>query len=410
MPKNPKTTASAPIAPVACIPKRLPTHQWHDAAQTAWSINPVNQAPLRRLAGVIKGYTPTPQHIALVTTKYWGAGGVKLTVGFLDNPETALRQRILLHMNAWAKSANVQFVETSGHAQVRIAREGGDAGGYWSYVGTDILSIPAAEPTMNLQEFTMNTLESEYHRVVRHETGHTLGFPHEHMRKALVDLIDVKKAIKYFGDTQGWSPAEVKAQVLTPLEDSSIMGTLHADEDSIMCYQIPGEITKSGKPIRGGVDIDPEDYEFAAKVYPKPATPGGTGGVGAAQMTNATVAENAAVIEILPDVTRVTLQRPGGSGAPGGTVLVPAADTPIPWNPGPGIASRVKKVLVRISGRNDIYQNSTMSDLGLGAEKVQTAMNTEFWPDGEKSLSEEQCGPEMNGPSIALEVDDLGIS
>ncbi len=36
-----------------------------------------------------------------------------------------------------------------------------------------------------------------------------------------------------------------------------------------MCYQIPGEITKTGKPIVGGLDIDQSDYDFAALIYPK---------------------------------------------------------------------------------------------------------------------------------------------
>jgi hypothetical protein len=145
--------------------------------------------------------------------------------------------------------------------------------GYWSYLGTDILSIAADKPTMNLESFTMATAEKEFHRVVRHETGHTMGFPHEHMRKELVNRIDPNKAIKYFGATQGWSPAEVRRQVLTPIEDGSLWGTAHADQNSIMCYQIPGTLTKDGKPIIGGLDIDVQDYAFAAKVYPKPGAP-----------------------------------------------------------------------------------------------------------------------------------------
>ena len=114
--------------------------------------------------------------------------------------------------------------------------------------------------------------ESEFHRVVRHETGHTLGFPHEHMRRELVQLIDEAKAIAFFGQTQGWSPEEVRQQVLTPLEESSLLGTAHADPHSIMCYQIPGSITKTGQPIIGGTDIDKRDYAFAASIYPKNIT------------------------------------------------------------------------------------------------------------------------------------------
>ena len=36
-----------------------------------------------------------------------------------------------------------------------------------------------------------------------------------------------------------------------------------------MCYQIPGTITKDGKPIVGGLAIDKEDFEFMATIYPK---------------------------------------------------------------------------------------------------------------------------------------------
>ena len=89
------------------------------------------------------------------------------------------------------------------------------------------------------------------------------------MRKELVKRIDRQKAIKYFEDTQGWSEQEVIQQVLTPLEDSSLIETGHADPYSIMCYQIPGFLTKDGKPIIGGTDIDPQDYAFVAKIYPK---------------------------------------------------------------------------------------------------------------------------------------------
>lgn len=266
--------------PLTCTPKSLPAHQQVAAAQKAIEINPLNHSSAHRLVSILPGFIPTPESIAVVTARYWGSvQGVRLTVGFLDSPEAALRTRILQHMNAWAApsaigaTANVRFVETAGTAQVRIARAipdeaNGVEGGYWSYLGTDILSIPLDKPTMNLQEFTMSTPESEYHRVVRHETGHTMGFPHEHMRADLVAKIDPAKAIAYFGRTQGWSPDMVKAQVLTPLNEHDLLGTPMSDPNSIMCYQIPGEITVDGQPIVGGLDIDLVDYTFAQTIYP----------------------------------------------------------------------------------------------------------------------------------------------
>jgi hypothetical protein len=51
------------------------------------------------------------------------------------------------------------------------------------------------------------------------------------------------------------------------------MGTTESDPLSIMCYQIPGAITKDGKPIPGGTDINAKDFAFAAAMYPKQVTP-----------------------------------------------------------------------------------------------------------------------------------------
>ena len=115
----------------------------------------------------------------------------------------------------------------------------------------------------------MATAESEFYRVVRHETGHTIGCPHEHMRAELVNLIDPDKAIEFYGATQGWTPEQVRNQVLTPYDPSQLIRTTRSDENSIMCYQIPGTITKNGQPILGGSDIDASDYSFIASIYPR---------------------------------------------------------------------------------------------------------------------------------------------
>jgi hypothetical protein len=206
-------------------------------------------------------------------------------------------------MNAWSKTANIKFVQSNVDPQVRVSR---GPGGYWSYLGTEILEISKDEQTMNLEGFTMATQDSEFHRVIRHETGHTLGFPHEHLRKELVELLDRPKTIAYFESTQGWSKEEVIQQVLTALEDATLTETPHADENSIMCYQIPGEVTKTGQPIIGGLDIDPTDYAFAAQLYPKPHHLPSHDTEAASAST-----EDTAVIEIANgEITRITLKRP----------------------------------------------------------------------------------------------------
>jgi hypothetical protein len=247
-----------------CVPKALPHRLLLKAAEVAVRENPVNRpAPSfdNNAAGVIE-----PVRLAVLISKYWGPSPQTLTVSFMEATPADLRNRIILHMNAWYTRIGVQFAFTQGTGNVRISRGGG---GYYSYLGTDIKLIPTNRQTMNLQGFTMNTSEAEFKRVVRHETGHTLGFPHEHMRKELVKRLNRAKTIAWFRETYGWDEATVVAQVLTPLNEASLMGT-PADQTSIMCYQLPGKITNDGKPIVGGLDINATDYGFAAKIYPKP--------------------------------------------------------------------------------------------------------------------------------------------
>jgi hypothetical protein len=251
---------------IGCSIKHLKTGKMVAAAKEARRVNPLN-APLTSASTEVMA----PQAIAVLTTKYWGAKGVRLKVGFMERISSQLAERILSHFNAWSveAGANVEFTLSTNNPEIRISFS---RGGYWSYLGTDVLQIPQAQQTMNLEGFNMSTSEAEFRRVIRHEVGHTLGFPHEHMRADLVARLDANKTIAYFGRTQGWSAAQVRAQVLTPLSEASLMAT-PVDQTSIMCYQLPATITVDGKPIPGGLDINPSDAAFAAKIYPKVADP-----------------------------------------------------------------------------------------------------------------------------------------
>jgi hypothetical protein len=88
------------------------------------------------------------------------------------------------------------------------------------------------------------------------------------MRRELVAQIDQQKAYAYFARYDGWDQQTVDQQVLTPLDDRTLMET-PPDQTSIMCYQLPGTITRNGQPITGGTDINPTDQAFANKVYPR---------------------------------------------------------------------------------------------------------------------------------------------
>jgi hypothetical protein len=255
------------VAGACSGPKSLPDRLLVRAAETARKINPVNEPAYYRKSASRLGFVATPERISALTSKYWGAKPRHLSVSFVEQTSPELKQRILQHMNAWTKTGCISFAATSGLGQVRISR---GQGGYWSYMGTDILHIPTGRQTMNLEGFTMNTPESEYRRVIRHETGHTLGFPHEHMRKAIIGRIDTNKIYDYALQSFGWDKKTVDEQILTPLDERDlIVGSTAADQLSIMCYQLPGSVTKDGKPIIGGSDIDQNDYDFCGLIYPR---------------------------------------------------------------------------------------------------------------------------------------------
>src|SRR5690349_21916168 len=98
--------SSVPKKPVAssrtetCTIKSLPPDQLISSAARAREVNPENAAPSYALQQAVPDAVLPPEHLALLTKKYWGRAGVRLTVGFLDNPPADLRARILSHMNA----------------------------------------------------------------------------------------------------------------------------------------------------------------------------------------------------------------------------------------------------------------------------------------------------------------------
>ncbi len=257
---------------IVCTPKTVPVEKMIVATRKAIEINSLN-APSEAMLAII-GRSPNPSELGALTGRYWRVGEVRLTVGFLDNPSQELRRRILFHMNAWNKTANVEFIETNDidHAHVRINRQRINNprwDGYWSFLGTDILEFSGPyNQTMNLEGLTMNTSEFELRRIVTHEAGHTLGFVHEHMRKEFVMKIDREKAIEHYRVRNGWSELDVIQQVLTPVSDLHPRSS-DPDQYSIMSYHVPSGITIDGRAIFGGTDISVIDYETAGLIYPK---------------------------------------------------------------------------------------------------------------------------------------------
>lgn len=253
----------------SCTLKTLPLELQVQAAKTAIEVNPQNAIAKGIVAHpLVEMASLSPQRLAVLTARKWGQGKVDLGVTFMDTQNTTLKNKILAYANKWGKYSNTIFRE-SASGQVRLSLTGD---GYWSYLGTDILSVPNNQPTLNLQAFSLSTPDSEYDRVVCHEFGHTMGFPHEHERSEILNLLDVEKTVRYFLLNDGWDRQTVMQQIFDPIDPSTITATA-ADVRSIMCYEFPGDCTKSGQPIPGGNIIDTNDISLVGKIYPLPTVP-----------------------------------------------------------------------------------------------------------------------------------------
>ena len=258
-----------------CFIRKLPEVETLTAAQDAVAENPVN-APLIEMLPMLVGDSdaaltpPTPMQLAVMTQRYWGSQGKILTVQFLDNPSAECKRLILAAAGEWSKYCNIKFVE-SNQGIIRVLRDPRE--GLWSYLGTDALRVPANQHTMNLGGFTESTPWEEYTRGGTHEFGHSIGCAHEHLRRTIIQRIDRQKAYDFFRQRAGWDEQTTTVNVLRPIEERFALMTPLSDENSVMCYALPGEIMIDCIPVRGGTQLSDTDKTFIAQVYPLPSTP-----------------------------------------------------------------------------------------------------------------------------------------
>ncbi len=200
--------------------------------------------------------------------KLW-ENGRTLRCRFIDgHPDVQARVEAIA--KEWQAHANLtlQFV-TSGAAQIRIGFA--EKGFSWSTMGTDALTVPAREPTMNYGWLEPGTSIREYERVVRHEFGHALGMIHEHQNPAALGQIpwDRPKVYAYYAQ-QGWSRADVDFNIFEVYAEDS---TNHSafDPASIMQYAVPDSLTVGSFAIGWNTTLSPTDIEYMRRQYPRGA-------------------------------------------------------------------------------------------------------------------------------------------
>ena len=249
-----------------CIPRSLAGDKLIAAADMAAKINPVNHPPLYRLAAIVPGLEVTRERIAVMTTKYWHTNGVKLMVGFLDIAGRSSRQNPLAY-ECVVVAAERQFhrdqYRSAGtdHAHAR--------GRSLVLFGSRYFNHRALAPDDEFGQLYHghSRLRVLPRRQARDRPYARLPARAYAARPRRADRR--RQSHRLFRRDARLGSDQVRRQVLTPLEDASLWGTDRFDQNSIMCYQLPGTITKDGQPILGGYDIDESDFAFMAKVYPK---------------------------------------------------------------------------------------------------------------------------------------------
>ena len=205
---------------------------------------------------------------AVERLKLW-ENGRTIRVRYLDGLGD-VQDKVTAIAKEWEQvtSLTLKFV-TSGAAEIRISFE--DKGFSWSTVGTDALTVPSSQPTMNYGWLEPNTALREYERVVRHEFGHALGMIHEHQNPAAEGQIpwDKPKVYAYYAQ-QGWSKDDVDFNIFqTYAEDQ----TNHTgfDPSSIMQYAVPDALTIGSYAIGWNTELSALDVEFMRRQYPRAA-------------------------------------------------------------------------------------------------------------------------------------------
>jgi hypothetical protein len=204
--------------------------------------------------------------MAMERTKEWENGRV-LTVSFIGGSK-AVKDRVIRHAQRWSDFANIHFdfKHRQRVADIRISFRKKD--GSWSEVGTDILSVDKADPTMNFGWLTPTLDDESFGQVVLHEFGHTLACIHEHSRPDAGIPWDKPKVYKYYKDVDGWAEEEVDNQVFYKY-DKDLIRSSDFDKKSIMMYAVPEELTKGRYSIPFNSDLSPQDKKFIARLYPK---------------------------------------------------------------------------------------------------------------------------------------------
>lgn len=258
------TSATAVPVIKTCIDRLLPNELLFHASRAALAENPDNAATTKRGLPAFGAQIDSPGALAALTGKLWRPGRT-LRVRFLDG-DRAVQKRIEPYAQEWTKYANLHFTfGTDPNAEIRISFQ---QPGSWSYLGTDALTIPRHQPTMNFGWLTPDTPDDEYARVVTHEFGHAIGCIHEHQNPATNIPWNPAAVYDYYaGPPNNWTKEQVDINLFTRYS-ADLTQFSAFDRDSIMLYPIPNAFTEGDFEVGWNRTLSTTDKRYIAKLYP----------------------------------------------------------------------------------------------------------------------------------------------